>query len=69
MSHPTAGKHQASFEVIGLQIGHFIQDFCGSEIGSVEIKNVAHSNTHFPDTRTAAALLRVSGDALQQGSP
>src|SRR6266481_5522380 len=68
MVNATARESKARFQIVRLQIRHLVENLCGVQARRKKIENVADSNAHAADTRSAAALLRVERDAVEQGS-
>jgi hypothetical protein len=61
-----AGEVQAGVDVLRFQIGKLGYHLFGRKAAGKEIEDVGHPDTHATYTRTAAALLRIGGDALVQ---
>jgi hypothetical protein len=65
MVNATAGKHEACLQVIGLQIGHLVENLRRVQSGGIEVENVADANAHSPNARASSALFWVERDAIE----
>jgi hypothetical protein len=57
---------ETRFDVINLQIRHFLNDLIHAQPGSEQIENIADPDSHSSHARASAALLRVQCDAFKQ---
>lgn len=55
------GETQARLQVLGLEIGHLLEDFLRGQPGSKEIEDVSDAPTTRTATRTAATRSRERG--------
>ena len=61
-----SGIAKSGLDVLLLEVRIVIQDLGVRSSSAEEFQKVLYSNTHSPDTRTAAALARLHGDSLRQ---
>lgn len=66
MINATASIQKTRLEVVRFQIGHLIQNLRGIEARGKKVENVPDADTHPAHARTASALLRINGDAVEQ---
>src|SRR5277367_1295596 len=66
MINAAAGEHQASLEVVSLQVGHLGQNLGGIKTGCEQVQNVADTNAHPSHARASAALPGLHGNSFEQ---
>ncbi len=57
MINPTAGKGKARFEVVRLQVGHFVENLGGVETGGEKVEHVANADAHHGRRMDSARVL------------
>ncbi len=57
---------EARLEIVSFEIGQFVENLGGIEARGEEIEHVADANPHPANARTASALLRIDGDAIEE---
>ena len=67
MVDAAARKDETRLEVVRLEVGHLLKNLGGVETGGEKVQDVADADAHPADTRTASALLRIDGNAIEQG--
>ncbi len=66
MVDAAARKDETRLEVVRLEVGHLLKNLGGVETGGEKVQDVADADAHPADTRTASALLRIDGNAIEQ---
>lgn len=66
MANATAGIREARPKIVRLQVWHLVENLGGVESGGKKVENVNDADSHPAYARTASALLRVDGDAVEQ---
>ncbi len=66
MVDPAAGESEARLDIVRLKVGHLVENLSGIQSRCEKIENIADADAHPPNARTAAALLRVKGNAIKQ---
>jgi hypothetical protein len=66
MVNATAGIREARLEVVRLQVWHLVENLGGVDPGGIKVETVNDADSHPAYARTASALLRVDGDAVEQ---
>lgn len=65
MVQSVAGVEERSPDILGFQVGQFLQDLFCRKTCSQQIQYVRHANPHVTNTRLAAALLGIEADPIE----
>ena len=66
MVHAAAGEQEAGFQVVRLQVRHFVEDLLCGQAGGEQVKDIDDTDAHPPDAWATATLFRVEGDAGEE---